>query len=485
LSLVAVLRGPLFGVSDPELFAFKESGGWFNLFAGSPNPASVVVDALSALRQYHRWTRLLPAAAAVDRILEHSGYLALAATTPGGVEAGDLVHAMDRVRQVVEDGGSLADAADALEADGEAANEVESLPLEPGRTDVVRVMNLHKAKGLEADVVFLADPCGGFKPRADVHIHRTGLTAQGWFKVVNKIEGRSWGGTTLGEHADWPDHETAEMPYLHAEHDRLLYVAATRARELLVVSRWTGQQTTTAWGVLNNFLVNAQELPVPLPFAAAPVKALDCSVHAQADAIALRIAAHDRAREQSWSITSVTAEARHIARMTRTAEPSADDPTKVVGTDSPAHRADAGMAWGTLIHGLLEHAMRHQSATRDDLRRLAMWLTVEEPQLRAVIDEALDTVERAARADFWQAAQNHERSVETPFVVMEPANRLTNGVIDLLFRSEDGWQVVDYKTDVALDGQSYEAQLEAYRAALRKIGCTVVDAAVVSVRSQE
>ena len=96
-----------------------------------------------------------PLGAALDRILEHTGYLALAATTPGGVEAGDLLHALDRVRQVAEDGGSLGDAADALAADSEASNEVESLPLEPGRTDVVRLMNLHKAKGLEADVVFL------------------------------------------------------------------------------------------------------------------------------------------------------------------------------------------------------------------------------------------------------------------------------------------------------------------------------------------
>ena len=109
---------------------------------------------------------MLPAGAAIDRILEHAGYLALASTTPGGVEAGDLLHALDRVRQVAEDGGSLGDAADALSADSEASNEVESLPLEPGRTDVVRLMNLHKAKGLEADVVFLADPCGGFKPQA-------------------------------------------------------------------------------------------------------------------------------------------------------------------------------------------------------------------------------------------------------------------------------------------------------------------------------
>ena len=196
LTLVNVLRGPLFGISDPELFEYKQSGGWFSIIAGasSANPTggfrlqaegsesvpetaasgprdatatirtadrgqrTAVGAALAALSQYYRWTRMLPAGAALDKILEHTGYLALAATTPGGVEAGDLLHAVDRVRQVLEDGGNLADAADALAADSEASNEVESLPLEPGRSDVVRLMNLHKAKGLEANVVFLADP---------------------------------------------------------------------------------------------------------------------------------------------------------------------------------------------------------------------------------------------------------------------------------------------------------------------------------------
>src|ERR1019366_10164706 len=121
-------------------------------------------------------------------IIEASGYLALAGTTPGGVDAGDVLHAIDRVRQVVETGGSLADAADALEADREATSEVESLPLEPGRADVVRLMNLHKAKGLEATVVFLADPAGGVTPRVDVHIERTERKSLGWLKIVRKAE---------------------------------------------------------------------------------------------------------------------------------------------------------------------------------------------------------------------------------------------------------------------------------------------------------
>ena len=85
LSLIAVLRGPLFGISDAELFAFKQAGGWFSLFHEVsdvvPATALQVNSALSALRQYYRWTRILPAAAALDRILEDSGYLGSAATT--------------------------------------------------------------------------------------------------------------------------------------------------------------------------------------------------------------------------------------------------------------------------------------------------------------------------------------------------------------------------------------------------------------------
>ena len=35
LTLVNVLRGPLFGLSDRELFAFKQSGGWLSIFHGA------------------------------------------------------------------------------------------------------------------------------------------------------------------------------------------------------------------------------------------------------------------------------------------------------------------------------------------------------------------------------------------------------------------------------------------------------------------
>jgi ATP-dependent helicase/nuclease subunit A len=449
--------------------------------------AARVGEALATLGTYYRWTRVLPAAAAIDRILEHSGFLAVAATTPGGVEAGDLLHAVDRVRQVAEDAGSLIDAADALDDDAEESGEVESLPLEPGRSDVVRIMNLHKAKGLEATVVFLADPCGGFNPRPDVHIKRTGQTALGWFQVVRKSDS-SFASKLLGEHADWEAHKSAEEPYLTAEQDRLLYVAATRAREMLVVSRWTAKARQPAWDALEPFLRPAQELDVPERVDAPVPAPLDASTAAQHAFAEASTAAHETATDASWSITSVTAEAHHMLRMTRVLDAAADDdPTKVVTPDTPSHRADAGMAWGSLIHGLLEHAMQHPNATREDLRRLAMWLTVEEPQLRRALDTAIETVERVRHADFWKDAEAADHATEVPFMIATERNRVLAGVIDLLHATPDGWMITDYKTDA--DGtpekaQAYARQLESYKRALTACGLRVAGATLAPVRSQ-
>jgi ATP-dependent helicase/nuclease subunit A len=497
VSLVGTLRGPLFGISDPELFSWKQAGGWFSIFQEkrAVSPAGEGLDrvaaALASLGEYFRLTRILPAAAALERILEDSGYLALAATTPGGVEAGDLLHAVDRVRQVVADGASLAEAAQALEADREASSEVESLPLEPGRSDVVRVMNLHKAKGLEAAVVFLVDPCGGFRPRVDIRIIRDGLTARGFFSITRDV---GWSKKVVAEPASWNTYETDEQQYLVAEESRLLYVAATRAKDMLVVSRWAkgGGKGVRSWSALDPFLAKAQKLPAPSKIELPKPRRVDLADKARAQATATRIAAHQRATAASWSATSVTAESKHIAAIARSAdlpEPTPNDPTRVVSTDTPSHRADAGTAWGTLIHALLEHAMgRH--ATRDDLRRLAMWLTVEEPALRPVIDDALDTVEAVAKAPFWEEAKaSGERHEEVPFARRVPADALAqvlSGTIDLVYKRPSDWRLLDYKTDSGASADDlnarYQKQIEAYGEAWGTLVAGKVSTGLISTR---
>src|SRR5690606_38449115 len=96
--------------------------------------------------------------------------------------------------------------------------------------------------------------------------------------------------------------------------------------------------------------------------------------------------------------------------------------------------------------------------------------------------EALETVERVADAEFWHQARSASHSVEAPFAATV-AGQLTNGMIDLLYETEAGWQVIDYKTDRSVEEGRHLAQLDGYRNGLRAVGCSVADASVVSVRT--
>src|SRR5690606_17288594 len=141
---------------------------------------------------------------------------------------------------------------------------VESLPLEPGRPDVVRVMNLHKAKGLEAPVVFLADPAGGYPARVDVRIIRSRESTAapiGYFQI--REPGRFGPGRPVAQPAGWDRLHDEELAYLEAEQTRLLYVAATRAKDVLIVSRWRKAGRSPAWVDLEPHLGGFTGLTVP------------------------------------------------------------------------------------------------------------------------------------------------------------------------------------------------------------------------------
>lgn len=496
VSLIGVLRGPLFGVSDRDLFAYRQAGGWFSLFAEAPQQASIganrVSVAIASLKLMHRWTQILPVGAAVERILEDSGYLALAATTPGGVEAGDLLHALDRVRSIVESGYTLADAADALEPDADESSEVESLSLEPGRTDAVRVMNLHKAKGLEAPVVFLANPLSTVRPRVDARIIRDGARALGYFKITKDVGAH--GQKTIGEPEGWDRYEADELEYLRAEEKRLLYVAATRAKDLLVLGRWQEVTNTAgAWTAFDGFLTTATELPIPSAVTLAGPEKVDLSRAAAVAAAERTRTAHQHALKPSWSAASVTTETKVFSKLVADIDADADDPTRVVTDNTPSRRADAGAAWGSLIHGLLEHALRHHTVTAQDLRRLGMWLTVDEPVLRPFLDEAVATVRAVARSEFWaEANAASECHQEVPFAIRTldadgVTPKVITGTIDSVFRAPDGWRIVDYKTDV--DGtpdvlqSRYGKQLAAYEDAWRRFTSDGVSSLIVPART--
>ena len=218
----------------------------------------------------------------------------------------------------VEDGGSLADAADALEADSEASNEVESLPLEPGRSRRRPAHEPAQGEGARGGRRVPRRPVRRLQA-AGRRPHRARRRAG-----ARLVQGREEVGRVVRREAArrarrLGAHEAAEEPFLDAEENRLLYVAATRARQMLVVSRWTAQKGNAGVGCAERRrLAAAKELPVPAAVEGrrVPKPAACCRQGAGRGADAAR-QPRRRVNQPSWSITSVTAEARHIATMAR------------------------------------------------------------------------------------------------------------------------------------------------------------------------
>ena len=122
-----------------------------------------------------------------------------------------------------------------------------------------------------------------------------------------------------------------------------------------------------------------------------------------------------------------------------------------------------------------------------------MWLTVDQPRLRPLLDEAVATVQAVAKTEFWaEAKASPECHEEVPFAIRAVDEKtgvpkILNGTIDSVFRQGADWKIVDYKTDVdatpAILQARYGAQLAAYVKAWRKFVESDVSSALVDART--
>src|SRR6185503_103517 len=234
VSLLAYLRGPLCGVDDNTLYGFKQAGGRFCYLSNPPDGMdSRIIRGFEFLREARAWVRKFSPAVALARSMEALGIIAHAgALELGETRSGNLLKALLLARTHSSEGGSMVDLVFELECLMEGAD-TESMSAQPGRANAVRLMNLHKAKGLEAPIVFLADPTDPFDHPPEFHISREADPAQGYFLLARREGFQS---LELARPLDWEAKAELERLFKDAEEDRLLYVAATRAKNLLVVS---------------------------------------------------------------------------------------------------------------------------------------------------------------------------------------------------------------------------------------------------------
>ena len=235
LSVYAALRGPLFSLGDGVLFEFgAEVGrlhplaGWgegelADRVAGLEPELRAVAEVLDLLGELHRHRNRRPLPDTILRLLEAARAHAGIAIWPTGEQAlANVLRVIDRARAFERRGAASFRAfLDRLDEEAEGGQAEEAPIVEEG-TEGVRMMTVHKAKGLEFPVVILADmTCPATHRMPTRHVD---AGKRLWVQPL-------CGAVPL----DLLDNADLERRRDMAEADRLAYVAATRARDLLVV----------------------------------------------------------------------------------------------------------------------------------------------------------------------------------------------------------------------------------------------------------
>jgi ATP-dependent exoDNAse (exonuclease V) beta subunit len=474
LALVTTLRSPLFGCGDDDLYVWKRSGGSFNLTAPVPDTLLThpVGEAMEWLRRTHYAARWLTPSEVLAKIVADRRMLEVAAIGPRARDAWRRVRfVVDQARawSEVEHGGLRSYLAWAAHQ-GEEASRVAEAVLPETDADAVRVMTIHAAKGLEFPIVILSGMTAAPNRQRGVQVL---WPPDGGYAVKLKSSVQT---------EDFDLVQPVDEQMDDYERRRLLYVAATRARDHLVVSLHRSGNRRHSSNAELLASAGGVEAPHVTLFASPPPVEREPRSSAEvtppisrSDWESRLAAARSASRKRSaQSASGLEGTGPDVALA------DVDPGTAKAARDvelPPWSKGRYGTAIGRAVHGVmqvvdlgsgsgLEAAVSAQCLAEGVLE----YADVVAALTRAALGS--DVVKRAAVRSHWR---------ESYVGAVQPDGTILEGFVDLIYREDDGRLViVDYKTDAvpaaALDSRVtyYAPQLQAYATTLPNAGPPVL-----------
>lgn len=512
LAVFATLRGFLFAVGDEPLLKYRAQWGRLHPFRipeeELPEDLQAIKEGLAVLQSLHKQRNRRSVAETLNRLLEatraHAGF----AMRPSGEQVlANVLHISELARSYEASGGiSFRGFVEQMDEDAERGQAPEAPILEQG-SEGIRIMTVHKAKGLEFPIVILGGITAPLAHEdADCYIDApTGL-------CTVQLEGLM--------PLELEEHQAEEAARNRAEGVRIAYVASTRARDLLVIpavaddgaeKRFTDPKD---WWIAPLFpAIFPSELARKKPEAAngCPTFGRETVLRRPADqafnvhpirpgkymfpekgtdersqysvvwwdpsklglgkepSFAVRqeellakvddaIVTEDLNAYYRWKgereelikrgsqpTVRVEAASRHSRRQIEGAEVS---PTEVIYCEREELRPK-GARFGSLVHGVLATVpMDSQPGDIEatvTLQGRIYGATKEEiasAQLAAERALAHPILQRAREA--WKRGECRR---ETPMTLVDSDGTLVEGIVDLAFRDDREWLVLDFKTD--------------------------------------
>jgi ATP-dependent helicase/nuclease subunit A len=504
-ALYNVLASPVVGVSRDALVVLAaaareaERDPWWVL-----REAAGLLDELGesdreALGRFTMWFAAERADASrhpveelIDRALERSGYDLAILAVPGGRRRLANVRKLMRLAREHElsAGRDLRAFLDQLTTgEGSDARESEA-PVEGEALDAVRLMTIHRAKGLEFEVVCLADL--GRTPRFSAELMQLGRDGRFGVRIGQPGTGRREPALAHQALREERMQEQAD------EERRLMYVAMTRARERLIVSgaarldRWPEGNGGAPIGWLGPALVPdlCSTPAVSLTLVGESDGLVDVASRPQEFESPARGDGTLRRIERPGSVVEVLSYSS-LGQYRRCAYRFYVERVLGVPPRSPAREGGEGapVSWsgterGVVVHGLLE---------RLDFRRplppspAMIAAACERAGIAAASDEQAGEL-AAIVGSFAQSglcarlglASEVRREQRFGFLLDDGV--LITGALDVLARERDGMLVVDYKSD-RLEGadpaeivaREYAIQQLIYALAVLRSGAEAVE----------
>jgi ATP-dependent exoDNAse (exonuclease V) beta subunit len=516
LSVYATLRGALFAISDAALLRFTKEVGSLHPFRTIPedldDDLKPVAEALRLLADLARERNRRPIVQTIHELLSYTRAHAGFALRPAGSQVlANVQRLCDLARRFEMSGGlSFRGFVDKISDEAQKPQSSEAPILEEG-VQGVRIMTLHSAKGLESPVVILADiTCRLAHSSPDKHVD---------------IDENLCAMRLLGcSPVELVDNAEEELKRDKAEGVRVAYVAATRARDILVVPG-VGTEAIEGWlSPLNKAIYpehGERRNPRPAPgcpqFAeetilsqpykqqGLPKSSIRPGLHKPQNGAHSVVwwdpALLSEPGEQNFGVwqqdilaedpekmqASKNAERYDLWR-TRREDTIKDGSLASISILSPSSELESagsfepvqietlsyrgprpsGRRFGTLVHTVMRDVQLDA-----DITAISNLVAYQARLLGSTTNEIAGATE-AVRATLahpllHRAANSTETFREMPILAHLEDGKILDGVIDLAFREESNWCVVDFKTDLTLNADRHERQVQWYVYALSRL----------------